>query len=71
MQCPRCHQTDTVTSNKFTDETYHKILHAGQAGQHAGYPAVAVGAMTLAGLMKLADRFITYDWHCSNCQRKW
>ena len=66
MQCPKCHRFDTVVSNKFTEDTYDKILHAGKSGQHAGYTAVAFGAMTLAGVMKLADRFVTYDWRCTN-----
>lgn len=65
MQCPKCY-SHNVSSNKFTDDTYHKILHAGQAGQHAGYPAVAAGAMALAGVLKLADKYVTDDWRCEN-----
>lgn len=69
MRCPNanCGRTDCITSNKFEEETYKKVLHAGHSGQHAGYPAVAAGAMVIAGGMKLWDRFISDDWRCTNC----
>lgn len=68
MTCRHC-GSSRISSNKYTEETYKKVLHAGQSGQHAGYPAVAAGAMALVGLMKLADRFITDDWRCDSCER--
>lgn len=70
MQCPRC-GSHRVISNKFAEDTYKKVLHAGQAGQHAGYPVVAAGAMVVAGVMKLADRFVTADWRCEDCGHTW
>ncbi|WP_263588673.1 hypothetical protein [Sphingopyxis sp. GC21] len=69
MQCSHCHRADTVVPNKFAEESYHKVLHAAKAGQHAGYPVVAFGAMTLAGVMKLTDRF-THDYRCTHCGTK-
>jgi len=56
-----------VSSNKFKDETYKQIFHAGHTGHQAGFHAASAGAMALIGLMKLADRFVTQDWVCDTC----
>ncbi|HEV7232908.1 MAG TPA: hypothetical protein VGN36_01585 [Sphingorhabdus sp.] len=66
MQCPKCY-SHNVSSNKFKDDTYHKIAHAGHAGHRAGYHTFAAGAMALVGVMKLADKFVTADWRCDSC----
>lgn len=68
MQCPRpTFRSHNISSNKFKDETYKQIFHAGHASHQAGFHSASAGAIALIGLMKLADRFVTDDWVCDTC----
>lgn len=67
MECPNCGRTDRIKTEKFTEEAYEKVLHAGQVGQHAGYPTVAAASLVIASGMKLWDRFVAGASHCNNC----
>ena len=67
MQCPNCGRTDRITSKKFTEAAYEKVLHAGRAAQHAGYQTVAAASLVAAGGMKLWDRFAAGASRCNHC----